>query len=511
MVKYHEQTKHSPESVRSGPGLNFDNKPSPDKEYIGLPQEPLPEDHSPIETPALEAITVPQWEPPSDLSFTQAEPESIDRHIIAQLCHYSVGITKEIELRNRTVPFRAAACTGALYHVDLYPVCGDLPNLDAGVYHYNPPSHSLDILRQGDFRGWLASASEDGRIEQAPVTFIATSTWWRNAWKYRERTFRHSFWDSGTVLANLLAVAHAQGLPSSVVLSFADDDVVELLGLDPTEEAPVELIPVGIVESGSDIDSIDPISPETEPLSPNPQGYPLIHQAWNAGTLPNGSVAANWRDQASDITPVGKTEPDGGSRIPLDPVDRNTASARPLDNTIRRRGSCRAYERNPISFRKFSTILDRAIRGVPLDICPEHDGPLLYNDCYLIVNSVDGVDSGTYQYHANERELERLQAGEYRQEAGQLALGQRLAADAAVCMYFMTDLDVVEDEIGDRGYRAAQFEAAMTAGRLYLATYAHRSLGGTGLTFFDDLVTDFFRPRADGQTPMFLYTIGRPA
>lgn len=67
------------------------------------------------------------------------------------------------------------------------------------------------------------------------------------------------------------------------------------------------------------------------------------------------------------------------------------------------------------------------------------------------------------------------------------------------------------DVLGDRGYRVAQLEAALTAGRLYLTTYAHRDLGGTGLTFFDDMVTDFFAPRAAEQTPMFLYTLGRPA
>jgi hypothetical protein len=75
----------------------------------------------------------------------------------------------------------------------------------------------------------------------------------------------------------------------------------------------------------------------------------------------------------------------------------------------------------------------------------------------------------------------------------------------------MTDLTAVVDALGDRGYRVAQLEASLTAGRLYLGTYAHRDLGGTGLTFYDDIVSDFFAPRAAGQTPMFLYTIGRPA
>jgi hypothetical protein len=47
--------------------------------------------------------------------------------------------------------FRAAACTGALYEIELYIVTGDVPGLDAGVYHFNPADVSLRLLRKGDF------------------------------------------------------------------------------------------------------------------------------------------------------------------------------------------------------------------------------------------------------------------------------------------------------------------------------------------------------------------------
>ena len=47
----------------------------------------------------------------------------------------------------------------------------------------------------------------------------------------------------------------------------------------------------------------------------------------------------------------------------------------------------------------------------------------------------------------------------------------------------------------NRGYRAAQLEGGITGGRLYLAAYAQR-FGATGLTFFDDEVTEFLSPHA---------------
>ena len=51
--------------------------------------------------------------------------------------------------------FRAAACTGALYHIDLYVVCGDLEGLEAGVYQFSPQDFSLRRLRAGDYRSVL--------------------------------------------------------------------------------------------------------------------------------------------------------------------------------------------------------------------------------------------------------------------------------------------------------------------------------------------------------------------
>jgi len=496
---YHDRTKHSPESVRGGPGLDFDNKPRPDKHYVDLPTHGR---RGPRPTPSMPALAAIADSPAGG-------PSSLDRDAVLSLCYHAAGITKTIDRGGRTVAFRAASCTGALYHIDLYPVCGPLADLEAGVYHYDPRADTLEQVRAGDYRGVLAAASDHDHVASAPVTMVATSTWWRNAWKYGARTYRHAFWDSGTVLANLLATATALEAPATTVTGFADAPVAALLGVDPTWEAPLELVPIGRDGSAPSPPTVTPIDPATDPLDSDPIDYPLITGAWQASTLPDGETAAAWR--ARGPRPVDGRDPGDGDRIPLDPVDPETASHRPLCDTIDRRGSCREYRRDTLSFRKLSTVLDRATRGVPMDVRDDAGPPLQFCDCYCIVNGVDGVEPGAYQYHPEVGVLERLHAGVAREDAEFLALGQPLGGDAAVCVYFLADLAAIDEALGDRGYRAAQLEAALTAGRLYLATYAHRDLGGTGLTFFDDAVTTFFEPRATGQTPMFLYTLGRPA
>src|SRR5262249_62239466 len=99
------------------------------------------------------------------------------------------------------------------------------PDRAAGVSPSAPHASALRRLRPGAHRATLrGAAAGEPAVRDAPAVLVYTSTFWRNAWKYRARTYRHCFWDAGTILANLLAVASATGRPVRVVQGFADDD-----------------------------------------------------------------------------------------------------------------------------------------------------------------------------------------------------------------------------------------------------------------------------------------------
>ena len=83
-------------------------------------------------------------------------------------------------------------------------------------------------------------------------------------------------------------------------------------------------------------------------------------------------------------------------------------------------------------------------------------------------------------------------------------------ANASVNLYFLSELAAVLERFGNRGYRAAQLEASIAAGKIYLAAYA-QGLGATGLTFYDDAVTEFFSPHASNKSVMFLVAVGKKA
>ncbi len=148
-----------------------------------------------------------------------------------------------------------------------------------------------------------------------------------------------------------------------------------------------------------------------------------------------------------------------------------------------------------------------SVRRFPADFLDR--GGSLLNDAYLIVNVVDGHEPGTYVLDPDGEELRLLGAEELREEAGMLALGQDLGADAAIKVYLLTDLERVLARYGNRGYRAAQLEAAINAGRMYLASYA-LGLGATGLTFFDDEVAALLPSGCGENSAMFLLALGAP-
>ena len=153
-------------------------------------------------------------------------------------------------------------------------------------------------------------------------------------------------------------------------------------------------------------------------------------------------------------------------------------------------------------------MLHRATRGIPTDFLNQAEVSL--NDLYLIVHAVDDLPPGAYVFHRASLALEQLKEGNFRREAGYLGLGQEIPADASVDVFLLTDLNRVLERFGNRGYRAAQLEASITGGKLYLSAYAQR-LGASGLTFFDDDVTEFFSPHAAGKSVMFLIALGKSA
>jgi SagB-type dehydrogenase family enzyme len=203
--KYHDGSKHSYWSIRNHPhSLDWANRPLPFKIYPKIEPLPLAREVPQTGVAVLSAISEPM---PSSRAYSVPGVQDL-----ARLLYFSAGITKQRAYPGGEIYFRAAACTGALYEIELYVVSSDLPGLDAGVYHFNPADVSLRLLRKGNFLGNLGRATAmEPAVAHAPATIICTGTYWRNAWKYQARTYRHFGWDNGTLLANMLGWPRLRG------------------------------------------------------------------------------------------------------------------------------------------------------------------------------------------------------------------------------------------------------------------------------------------------------------
>jgi SagB-type dehydrogenase family enzyme len=503
--QYHSGTKHSYLSIRMHPHiLDWENKPLLFKIYPTLEVRRLPKDFRQTGVAALAAIAIP--------GVTTEEDVIPNIETLAQLLFFSAGVVRSKKHQQGETFFRAAACTGALYEIELYVVCAELPGgkdspaLPAGVYHFGVAEFGLRQLRSGDFRQALVEATGgDASIAHAPVTIVCTGTYWRNAWKYHSRTYRHFGWDNGTILANLLAMSAASNLPAKIVTGFVDSQVNALLSVDTRREVAFSLVPIGHTKLKPPIaPTISPLDLPIVPYSKEEVDYPAMRRMHEASSLESASEVAAWRGK----TPPHELPPPKGITTPPPPLDDSALPRDTVEQVIARRGSTRHFSHDAITLPQLAAMLDLATRGVSADFLEPAGSHL--NDLYLIVNNVEGLAAGAYVYHWERRVLELLKLGDFRDKAGYLGLEQQIPADAAVDVFFLADLKKIMERYGNRGYRAAQLEAGILGGKLYLAAYAQR-LGASGLTYFDDDVVSFFSPHARGKSAVFMVALGRSA
>jgi len=346
---YHNGTKH-PHGKLMGKLDTYDPafRPNPYKVYKDIQSTVLPLDKSPS-TSALIAIS----------KNIEQEVEQIvpDLNDLTRILYFSGGITKTINYPLLgDVEFRAAACTGALYHIEIYLVCGNLSGLDAGVYHFDPKCMKVELLRKGDYRRVLINASSNNiEIQHAPLILIYSDIFTRNTIKYQTREYRHAFWDCGTIIANTLAISSAHKMPAKLILGYVDDSVNSILDLNTEKEVSLALVPIGFTKEAAaqEMPVIPSLNLKTEPLSNydfDDQEIQKIHQA---SSLTSEREVKYWLG----VSPKIKIPSPMENPISLDPFKEDKIPPASLERIIIRRGSSREFLLEPISFQQLSTVL----------------------------------------------------------------------------------------------------------------------------------------------------------
>jgi hypothetical protein len=289
---------------------------------------------------------------------------------------------------------------------------------------------------------------------------VVTGVPWRTGWRYRERGYRHVYWDAGTMLSQLLAVAASAGIAPSLTTRFPDAAVASLVGADGIHEWPVALVTLG-----GDTPAVAATGPAVlGRVDAAPVEFPLATAAQRAGDM--DELGTVWERPAPVATPIREGPP--------------------IDTVVLSRGSTRLLDRTKgVSLEMFRTSMLAATRGV--------DVPHV-----VAVHAVDGMTPGIYRWP----EPMPRRTGDVRDELYRLALEQGLAQDAA----FVTVATADVGSLDDRSYREAQLGAGIVEGRLHLLAYA-LGAAACGMTFADAELTGVLGEGVDG---LLLTCVGVP-
>jgi SagB-type dehydrogenase family enzyme len=460
----HGERPREPDQLVSFRSLDPANRPAPFKRYPDLELEMLPGD---LLASSLAAADV--------LSGTCGEPAQLSRRLLGTLLFLSAGVSRVRGSPEPSALYRTAMSAGNLHPVEVYV-------LHRGLWHYQPLEHALVQLRPP------AETGPGGDT----ATLVLTGIPFRTCWKYRERGWRHLFWDAGTTVANVLAAAAAHGVECQVELGFDDLAVAQLVGLDPVEELPLALVHLGpasvpIPPAGS----LSPLAVRTEPIAPRPVRFPLLERAHAAGVLPDSEVKT-WRRSAADLA---------GTASPAVPAPDGDGST--IEEVILRRGSTRSFLHTDASEALLSWAIAASTLAVPSDV---GSGSVIEH--FVSVHAVKGHPSGQAVWDPDSGLVQLGGDGEANERAAarHLCLDQPLGGDSAFTVFHSCDLETLFRHGGARSYRVVQFQAGVASGRLALCAFALGD-GATGLTFFDRLVSQHFGTEA---APMLATAVGHP-
>jgi SagB-type dehydrogenase family enzyme len=158
---------------------------------------------------------------------------------ISQLLWAAQGITSDRG-------YRTAPSAGALYPLTIYLVAGDCEGIPSGIYEYNPSTHQLQLIKNGDMRNDLqVAALNQNSVGTAPADIVIAATPLKTSVKYSDRSTRYIDIEVGCVVQNIYLECESLGLGTVSVGAFDDAAVAKVISAS-TE--PRLIMPIGFPE-----------------------------------------------------------------------------------------------------------------------------------------------------------------------------------------------------------------------------------------------------------------------
>jgi SagB-type dehydrogenase family enzyme len=394
---------------------------------------------------------------------------------LSRLLYYGYGVSR-LDVGPAVIwPYhRFVPSPRAFFPIELYCWIPQIDHLPTGIYYYDPAHHSLVLLRRGDYRetvGTLARAD----LQEAETIFFLSALFWKNAFLYRNYSYRLMPQEAGILTGNLLLVSTALGFRSHVHHQFVDAGVNRLLGLEPPDESAMTVVSMrqhrsrvaGMTDvriSGSDVI-------ETLPE--------LRHEFVQTSRLNERKCARMLEVHKTTLieTPQEIVSPPCVSQPNFlhlgDPIEAAEDLIRPgaeLGETLRRRTSGLWIFNSPVVPIPVGALWQTvryALDPHDSDVSRPGTGPPV--ECFLAVNKVIGVEAGLYRLRPGGSALELWSKGSV---ASLLQSGHHIdppqinySLSNFVIFLIVNRADITKN-FGARGFRIAGQEAGIVAQRL---------------------------------------------
>jgi SagB-type dehydrogenase family enzyme len=143
---------------------------------------------------------------------------------------------------------RTAASAGALYPLEVYVAAGNVVEIPAGVYKYQPRQHVLTRIVSGDVRGALAAAAlSQNYVKESAADIVIAAVYERITRTYGIRGEIYVHQETGHAAQNIQLQAVALELGTVVIGAFDDEKIKTILNM-PEKETPMYIIPAGKIK-----------------------------------------------------------------------------------------------------------------------------------------------------------------------------------------------------------------------------------------------------------------------
>lgn len=305
--------------------------------------------------------------------------------------------------------------------------------------------------------------------------------------------------DSGHLVENLCLTLKGLNLPFELDYDFEDETVNPLLGLDTQREVCLAVVRVPGKETSSQgrpeqVKDLPAVFQKASRVAYKEIRYPAVEEIHK-----NSAYVLTSRDPLPNILfnigPVPHlwqkiAEPDHW------PEKMNYTQA------ILKRRSLRNFVTTQLPKAHFEALLTMLWKTDPL--------PGFYEDSVcmgFLAGNVEGIEPGCYWVNRSEQCVSLVKPGEMMGRMAHICLDQEWLGQAALLFFFVTNLKLLEQNRGSRGYRHAMLTAGRFGQKLYLGATA-MELGCCGIGAFYDHEASAFLDLSEDSQMLYLVAVG---